>query len=117
MIHGLDDPVTDHADYEGIQAGFDPEKTNILLTHTIDAFLHLPDHAVQISFSGHSHGGQVRIPGWGALITHTRFGKAYAQGMHKLKGAVCIVSRGMGASRFFAFRLFCRPQAVVVEMG
>lgn len=117
LIHGLDDPVTDHADYEKICAVLDSDKFNILLTHTIDAFLHLPEDAVQISFSGHSHGGQVRIPGWGAFITHTRFGKDFAQGMHKLKGAVCIVSRGMGTSRYFTFRLFCKPQAVVAEIG
>ncbi len=117
LIHGLDDPVTGHADYARIQAGFDSGKVNILLTHTIDAFLHLPENAVQISFSGHSHGGQIRIPGWGALITHTRFGKNYAQGLNKLKGAVCIVSRGMGTSRFFGFRLFCKPQAVEVILN
>lgn len=116
LIHGLDDPVTEHADYAGLQANLDPKKTNILLTHTIDAFFHIPENAVQLSFSGHSHGGQVRIPGWGAFITHTRLGRAYAQGLHQFKGAFCVVSRGMGTSRFFAFRLFCRPQAISVEV-
>lgn len=117
LIHGLDDPVTDHADYAGLKSNLDPKKTNILLTHTIDAFFHLPENAVQLSFSGHSHGGQVRIPGWGAFITHTKLGRAYAQGLHQVKGAFCVVSRGIGTSRFFAFRLFCRPQAVVVEIA
>lgn len=117
LIHGLDDPVTDHADYAGLLTELDPKKTNILLTHTIDAFIHLPENSIQLSFSGHSHGGQVRIPGWGAFITHTRFGRDYAQGLHQLKGSFCVVSRGLGTSRFFTFRLFCKPQAVVVEIS
>lgn len=117
LIHGLDDPVTNHADYQGVESCLDSKKFNILLTHTIDALGHLPESSIQISFSGHSHGGQVRIPGWGAFITHTKYGRKYAQGINYLKNTVCVVARGLGTSRFFKFRLFCPPQAYAVEIS
>lgn len=116
LIHGLDDPVTGHADISKILPNLQAEKPNILLTHTIDAFLHLPENAIDLSFSGHSHGGQVLVPGVGAVITHTRYGKEYAQGLKKLKGAACVISQGMGTSRFLGARFLCPPEAIVLEI-
>jgi len=116
IIYGLDDPVTGHADLGKTMPSIDPNKINLLLTHTVDAFLYIAEGEIDVSFSGHSHGGQIRFPLIGPLITHTRIGRQYTEGIHELKGAICSISRGMGASRFFPLRLLCRPQAILLEV-
>jgi len=116
LIHGLDDPTTGHADLLKAMQNFDPGKINILLTHTIDAFLDLGEDQIDLSFSGHSHGGQIRLPLVGPLITHTSLGRPYAAGIFELKGAVCAVSRGLNASRFLCARLLCRPEAILLTV-
>ncbi len=116
LIHGLDDPTTGHADLLKAMQNFDPEKINILLTHTIDAFLDLGENQIDLSFSGHSHGGQIRLPIVGPIVTHTSLGRPYAAGIFDLKGAVCTVSRGLNASRFLRARLLCRPEAILLTV-
>jgi predicted MPP superfamily phosphohydrolase len=116
LVHGLDDATTGKANVRKAMANFNPSKINLLLTHTIDVFLDIGEQEIDVSFSGHSHGGQIRLPGWGAVITHTTMGRAFAGGLIRHKGAVCVVSRGIGTSRFLPFRLLCPPEALVVEL-
>lgn len=116
LIHGLDDPTTGRSDVPRIAENAHPHKINMLLTHSIDAFQELPHDRMHLSFSGHSHGGQVRLPGVGAVITHTKYGRNYAAGLKRLKGSACSISQGLGTSRFFPVRFFCRPEAIVVEI-
>jgi predicted MPP superfamily phosphohydrolase len=81
---------------------------------------HAPDFADQASYfpvnlqiSGHSHGGQVRLPLIGALTT-PKFGRKYVQGLHKVKGSQLLVytNRGIGTTNL-PIRLFCRPEVTV----
>ena len=104
LIHGLDDPVTGHANVRRAMLNFNYKKINVLLTHSIDVFLDIGDNEIDLSFSGHSHGGQVRLPVIGPLLTHTNLGRQYTDGVKKLKGAVCSISRGVGTSRFYRIR-------------
>ena len=62
LIHGLDDVTTGRANIRTAMANFDPAKINILVTHTIDVFLDIGKNEIDLSFSGHSHGGQFRFP-------------------------------------------------------
>ena len=116
LIHGLDDPTTGRASIRETLASYDPAKVNLLLTHSIDAFMDISEAEIDLSFSGHSHGGQIRFPGIGPVFTHTILGRAYAAGIVTLNGAVCSVSRGVGYGRFLPFRLLCRPEAVVLNV-
>ncbi|MDP3920259.1 MAG: metallophosphoesterase [Candidatus Omnitrophota bacterium] len=116
LIHGLDDPTTGKANLRTTMKNFDPEKINLLLTHTIDVFLDIGEGEIDVSFSGHSHGGQVRMPYYGAVLTHTMMGRAYAAGIIRHQGATCVVSRGMGSSRYTPVRFLCRPEALLIEI-
>ncbi len=116
LVHGLDDPTTGHASIRETLKNYDPEKVNLLLTHSIDAFMDVGENEIDLSFSGHSHGGQVCLPLWGPILTHTMLGRAYAAGIVSLKGAVCSVSRGLGYGRCMPFRLLCPPEAVVLNV-
>ncbi len=85
---------------------------------------HAPDFATtgvpaDLLLAGHIHGGQVRIPGYGPLLTLSRVPRAWATGLNELPdGAKLIVSRGLGLERGAAprLRLFCRPELVVIEL-
>lgn len=115
-VHGLDDPTTGQADIQGLQKHLSADLPNFLLTHSIDALLHLDSKDIDLSLSGHSHGGQIRFPWIGAVITHTLMGREYASGVKKVKETVCSISRGLSAGRVFWFRFLCPPEAIVLEV-
>jgi predicted MPP superfamily phosphohydrolase len=70
---------------------------------------------VDLMLSGHTHGGQVRLPFVGQLFTSSRFGKKYAEGL--VQGPACpvYVCRGLGTS-LVPVRLGVRPEMTVVEL-
>lgn len=86
---------------------------------------HAPDYALaaptaDVLFAGHTHGGQVRVPGFGPLVTLSRVPRAWAAGRTVLPGGgTLIVSRGIGMERLDApqVRFDCRPEVVMVEIG
>lgn len=68
--------------------------------------------------AGHTHGGQIRILGYGAIITQSKFGKRYEAGLYSMKGTKMYVNRGIGLEGGWAprIRLFCRPEVTVVDL-
>jgi len=70
---------------------------NIMLTHSPDL---IPDAAssgkIDFYFCGHSHGGQVRLPFYGALITLCSTGKRYEMGLYREGGMIAYTNRGIG---------------------
>lgn len=87
-------------------------------------FGHAPDFALgngqaDLLIAGHTHGGQIRLPGIGPLITFSRVPRAWADGLTELPGGgTLVVSRGTGHERGLAPRLrfFCRPEIAVVNV-
>ena len=88
------------------------------------AFGHGPDFALgeigaDLLVAGHTHGGQVRLPLLGPVITLSRIPRSWATGRTELPGGrTLIVSRGIGMERAGAPRLrfLCRPQLVFVDL-
>ncbi len=115
-IQGLDDPTTGRADFKMFADHEPDERPKILLAHSIDVLGKISSGRVDLCLSGHSHGGQIRIPGIGPLITHTRFGRKYASGVLNYKGTVCSISRGLHAGRAFRFRFCCPPEVLFLEV-
>ena len=68
----------------------------VMLSHNPDYAEKLQDDRVSLMLSGHTHGGQVRLPGVGPLVLPSRYGKKYGGGL--AFGPVCpvFVSRGVG---------------------
>ena len=93
-------------------------------------FGHGPDFALgrvdaDLLVAGHTHGGQVRLPGIGPLVTLSKIPSAWADGATKLAGLsssvpdrTLVVSRGVGMERRYAPRLRfgCRPEIVVIDL-
>ena len=67
---------------------------------------------------GHTHGGQVALPLYGALITLSKFGKKYESGMYESNGTILYVNRGLGLEPKPApqVRFFARPEITVFDI-
>jgi predicted MPP superfamily phosphohydrolase len=80
----------------------------------------LGESAADLMIAGHTHGGQVQIPGFGPILTLSSVPRAWAAGgMFSLpSGPIGVVSRGIGLERGFAPRLrfWCRPQLVFIDI-
>lgn len=99
-----------------------PEPVTIGLTHApyrrvLDSFV---TQGADVIFAGHTHGGQVRIPGVPALVTNCDIPREKAQGLsvwhHARRAALLNVSAGIGTSIYAPFRFACAPEAVIVTL-
>jgi len=94
------------------------ERYHIVLGHAPD-FALAPRVPADLLLAGHCHGGQVRIPGFGALATLSRVPRAWVSGAHEVRpGTTLVTSRGIGLERAFApqLRFWCRPEIVIVDL-
>jgi predicted MPP superfamily phosphohydrolase len=66
--------------------------------------------------AGHTHGGQLRLPGVGALITNCDLDRARARGLSRYDGSWLHVSAGLGTSPYAPVRLCCRPEATLLTL-
>lgn len=101
-------------------AAGDPSDVRILVAHRPDVVLGLPDGAgIDLTVAGHTHGGQVAIPGFGPLLTFSAVPRSVAAGgLHEVNGNPIFVSTGVGMVREKApqIRLFTRPMVAVVVL-
>ncbi len=88
----------------------------IALMHVPDKLERLPAAGVHLAFGGHTHGGQVRIPFWGPIITNSKLPRHEASGLLRRGSTAIHVSRGVSADPRTNFRLFCPPHASVIEV-
>lgn len=89
----------------------------ILLSHRPDAWLLDGIERVSLILSGHTHGGQVKIPGLGALVRHNHLPSGYVAGRLDRPGhPVLITSQGLGTSEL-PVRFLTRPEVIVVQLS
>lgn len=88
----------------------------ILLSHRPEMFQIYRDNNIDLTFSGHAHGGQIRIPFVGGVIAPNQgiFPK-YTSGIYTSGSSNLIVSRGLGNS-LFPQRIFNRPEIIVLTL-
>ncbi len=72
-------------------------------------------------FAGHTHGGQICLPGQKALVSNCDLPTEYASGLSGWqfgdKDSLLHVSAGLGCSIYAPVRLFCPPQATLIELN
>ena len=114
----IDVPAVDRA-LAGLPRGDAANKTfSVLLFHIPDAAPQAQAAGVDLYLSGHTHGGQLRLPFYGALLTGTASGKHYEMGRYDLDGTVLYVSRGVGMEGMAAprARFLSPPEIVCVDV-
>jgi len=109
-IAGVSDYDTDKPDMA--KALENTKSPLIFVTHSPDVFPSLKGEA-DIAFAGHTHGGQIVLPFWGALVINTDSGRKYTYGLFEEYGKPLIVSSGLGTS-ILPLRFNNRPEIVVV---
>jgi predicted MPP superfamily phosphohydrolase len=91
----------------------------IFLTHVPDTLARLHGRGVDLVVAGHTHGGQVQLPGFGPLFTFSAMPRSVAGGgLSRVEDTLLYVSRGVGLERGRApgIRLFCRPEISLIEL-
>jgi predicted MPP superfamily phosphohydrolase len=123
---GVDDPHLGRDAYTGWPRG---SSTSSLAPHVRIALAHAPYQRVldyftaggaDVIFAGHTHGGQVCVPGYGAHVSNCDLPTWRARGLTEWeldgRSVPLNVSAGIGTSRFAPVRIACPPEAVVVTL-
>ncbi|MBO0846585.1 MAG: metallophosphoesterase [Nocardioides sp.] len=125
---GVDDPHLEYDDLDAVAGPADPRAdVRVAVTHApylrvLDQFAADGYDAV---FAGHTHGGQVCAPLYGALVTNCDLEPARARGLHRHPahagpgepGSSWLhVSAGLGTSPYAPFRVACRPEATLLTL-
>lgn len=87
----------------------------VLLSHNPDVAETLRDSRVSLMLSGHTHGGQVSLPGIRGTFTPSRYGAKYAQGLVEAPATKVYVSAGTGMS-VVPVRINCRPEIALITL-
>ena len=93
-----------------------PERFGIAVMHSPDSATEIVACGYPLVVAGHTHGGQVRMPFVGALVTNSDLPRRLASGMIRFGGSFLHVSPGLGTSKYAPFRFLCPPEATLLEL-
>jgi predicted MPP superfamily phosphohydrolase len=119
-LAGMDDPHI-RRDDPGVAVPADgqaPPRLRLGVVHSpyrraLDAFA---GNGYDLVLAGHTHGGQVRLPGVGALVTNCDLPRDRVRGLSRWGSSWLHVSAGLGTSKYAPFRFACRPEASLLEV-
>jgi uncharacterized protein len=116
-LTGIEDPLMGEVASQMIADSRVPSDAfTVLLAHRPEDFQAYVDAGIDVTFSGHAHGGQFRIPGMGGLVAPGQgYFPKYTAGIHEQNQSKLVVSRGLGNS-IIPMRLFNLPDIVVVTL-
>jgi uncharacterized protein len=102
-----------------LMANVPADAYTLLLYHTPDIIEEAAASGVDLYLAGHTHGGQVRLPLYGAIVTFSKFGKKYEMGKYVVGETTLYVSRGLGMEGWFLprIRFLAPPEIVLIELG
>lgn len=102
---------------EQLSAAFGPAKRHdftILLAHYPSTVFRLPPGRVDLQLSGHTHGGQIRLPLLGCIWPNDRISRHMARGLHAVGGSIMHISPGIGVSRPLPVRFNCPSEVTIL---
>ncbi|MCB0915657.1 MAG: metallophosphoesterase [Actinobacteria bacterium] len=117
-LRGVDDPHIRRDRYRVVGGDWPEADLRVGVTHApylrvLDA---LDDDDADLIFAGHTHGGQICLPGFGALVTNCDLDRSQASGLSRHGDAWLHVSAGLGTNPNTPIRLACRPTATVLTL-
>jgi len=116
VLHGIE--WLDAAGVESAARDMDPGAFNVCLTHAPGLIPEAARAGFDLYLCGHTHGGQVRLPVWGALLTLAVHGKRFESGRYVIGGMTAYVTRGVGLEGWMVprVRFLCPPEVVLIEI-
>jgi uncharacterized protein len=118
---GLDDPLTrlslsDTLEREAALAGALDEvrdvPVKIALCHSPDGFRSVRGKGITLFLCGHTHGGQIALPGYRPIVMPSPYGRIWPWGFHEVDGTRLFVSRGVGGS-LVPVRIYAPPDVAL----
>jgi len=110
----------DRAKLQQLAQSLPPNHFNILLYHAPDLMPEVVETGqFDLYLAGHTHGGQIRLPWYGAIVTASIYGKRYEAGQYQEGRTTLYVSRGLGFEGGHAprVRFFCPPEITVFTLS
>ena len=119
-VRGVDDPHISRDRYDEVAGPFD-SAADLTLGVTHAPYLRVLDamaaDGADLVLAGHTHGGQLCVPGVGALVTNCDLDRARGEGpVRQRDGSVLHVSAGLGTSPYAPVRFACRPEATLLTL-
>lgn len=116
-VVGLDDPWTGIPDGERAFAAAEGASLVIAVCHAPGGFRHARGRGALLYLCGHTHGGQVALPGGiPLLVPGGRLARRFPHGVHQIEGTTLFVSRGLGGVEI-PFRAFAPPDIGLFDIG
>lgn len=112
-IVGVDDFCAGKSNLVKGLEGVPTDAAKILLIHEPDFADIAARHPIDLQLSGHSHGGQMRLPGIGGLY-YTNFGSRYPKGLYRVGNMQIYTNPGIG--QVFPLRFDCRPEITLLTL-
>ena len=114
-VVGIRDLWTENVDLPVAFRGVPEGRPSLILMHNPDTFEDWPPGRPGLILAGHTHGGQVAIPGFGPPYVPSRYGQKYARGLFPRPKATMYVNRGLGCL-FLQVRFFSRPEIALLTI-
>lgn len=117
-LHCTHRPFLDGPTLTRVLNGADRERFRILLYHSPDLAPEASAAGIDLQLSGHTHGGQVRFPLYGALYASSLYGKRFEVGRKQVGALTLYVTRGIGLEGCGAprVRFNCPPEIILWEL-
>lgn len=95
------------------EAGVKVGVTHAPYSRTLEAFT---SAGADLIMTGHTHGGQIRVPFWGAPVTNCDLDRTRARGLFPYRKSLVEISAGLGFSPFSPVRFACRPEVSLLTL-
>ncbi len=114
-IAGVDDLWWQADNFAAALHGLPARDAKVLLCHNPLGIRAASEHGIDLVLSGHTHGGQVRLPVVGSVYGRSRLGERFVDGWNRLKGTQIYISRGIGKV-LVPLRVGCPPEIACLRL-
>ena len=114
-LAGVDDPHKEHDDLDAALADVPADAFRIVLAHTPDVVHDATRRGVDLLLAGHTHGGQIRLPWIGPVLTQLRVGREYCWGLARKGRTRVFTTCGVGWT-ILPIRINCPPEVVFITL-